>query len=154
MWIWMLLMTHKVRAKQNRRRLWGASTASEGHSTLLPWQHWPPSEKFCSCWLRDLRGGGPALGCVQKQQRTHKHARPLVSPLPPHNQHYQVSRGEAEVHVQPWAESLSELSPGKDTQTRTRVSLTELSENQKESFQSLRRSQSNRSFTSVPSCNM
>lgn len=45
-WIWMLLMTHKVRAKLNRRQLWGASTASEGHSTPLPWQHRPPSEKL------------------------------------------------------------------------------------------------------------
>lgn len=42
----MLLMTHKVRGKQNKRRPWGASTASEGHSTLLPWQRRPPSEKF------------------------------------------------------------------------------------------------------------
>lgn len=151
MWIWMLLMTHKVRAKQNRRRLWGASTASEGHSTLLPWQHWPPSEKFCSCWLRDLRGGGPALGCVQKQQCTHKHARPLVSPLIISTT---KSAGERQRCMFSPEQSLFLSSPQGKTQTRTRVSLTELSENQKESFQSLRRSQSNRSFTSVPSCNM
>ncbi len=86
MWIWILLMTHKVHANQNRRRLWGASTASEGHSTLLPWQRRPPSEKLlplclscCVAWFKR----GTCLGMRAKTTtpawhvRTHKHVRRL-----------------------------------------------------------------------------
>lgn len=68
--IWMLWMTHRVRA----------STASEGHSTPLPWQWRPPSEELCFSWSpwRDFYffkrwgGGGPAWGWKQQHVRPHQ----------------------------------------------------------------------------------
>ena len=55
---------------------------------------------------------------------THKHVNLppslLLLPTPPH-QHYQVSRGETKVHVQPRAETHSEPPPGTDSQTHTSV---------------------------------
>ena len=77
-------MTQKVHAKRNRRRLWGASAASEGHSTLLPWQRRPPLEKLCFVVVvvvvvwHDLGGGGPALGCKINNSGLAHHMHPFL----------------------------------------------------------------------------
>lgn len=92
------------------------STVSEGHSTLLPWQLWPPlrcsvSSSWC-CMI--LRGGGGGWTCLGMKTTTCTSLPTLISTT-------WASRGEAAVHVQPWAESHSELSPENDTQTHTGV---------------------------------
>ena len=68
-------------------------------------------------------GGGETCHGMQNQQLQlgATYASPPPPPPPPPHQHYRVSRGEAEVHVQPWAESHSELSTREsDTHTHER----------------------------------
>lgn len=129
----MLLMTHKVHAKQNRRRLRGASTASEGHSTLLPWLR-PPSEKLsakCCCvvWFTCFR-----LRAKNGGTNPHKHLSPppLTHPPPPPplpHQHYKVSRGRSRGACSASSTCSFRAFPRGQTHKRTQASSTNACEN-------------------------
>lgn len=79
-----------------------------------------PGEVVAVVWFK--RGDIPRdAEAATTPARTHTQMRASPPRHRRHQQYYGVSRGEAEVHVQPWAETRSDFSPETDTQTHAGV---------------------------------